>query len=188
MKYLFSKEETHQSSDQLDEKERKDFEKAVRQLNWVSGIIRLDISFHTCDTSTRFKNSTVADAHRMNKIIKYLKNADSFIRILQFDKNFLRLQLSTDASFNNLPNGSSQAGQIIFLSDSRNNCCPFYWNSSKTRRVGTSTVTAETLVLSDGCDVTFYVKQITIRFNPCWQRFTKCDCLNWQQKPPWRCA
>ena len=167
MKYLFSKEETHQSSDQLDEKKRKDFQKAVGQRNWVSGMIRLDTSFHTCDTSTRFKNSTVADARRMNKIIKYLKNADSFIRILQFDKNFLRLQLSTDASFNNLPNGSSQAGQIIFLSDSRNNCCPFYWNSSKTRRVGTSTVTAETLVLSDGCDVTFYVKQITIRFNPC---------------------
>ena len=126
VKYLFSKEETHQSSDQLDEKKRKDFQKAVGQRNWVSGMIRLDTSFHTCDTSTRFKNSTVADARRMNKIIKYLKNADSFIRILQFDKNFLRLQLSTDASFNNLPNGSSQAGQIIFLSDSRNNCCPFY--------------------------------------------------------------
>ena len=32
------KEQTRQSSDQLDEKESKDFRRAVVQLNWVSGI------------------------------------------------------------------------------------------------------------------------------------------------------
>ena len=63
--------------------------------------------FHTCGGSTRFKNSTVADAIRVNKIIQYLKNANSFVRIPQFDKHYLRLQIFTDASFNNLPNGGS---------------------------------------------------------------------------------
>ena len=62
---------------------------------------------------------------------KYLKNADSLIKIPQLDKNSPRLQLFTDASFNNLPNGGSQAGQIIFLSDSRNTCSPVYWKLSK---------------------------------------------------------
>ena len=62
---------------------------------------------------------------------KYLKNADNLIKIPQLDKNSPRLQLFTDASFNNLPNGGSQAGQIIFLSDSWNNCSPVYWNLSK---------------------------------------------------------
>ena len=113
----FSKERTRQSSDQLDEKGKKDFQRAVGQLNWVSGITRPDIPFHTCDASTRFKNLTVADGLRVNKIIKYLKNTNSFIKIPQFDKNCLRLQLFMDASLNNLPNGGSQAGQIIFLSD-----------------------------------------------------------------------
>ena len=144
----------------MNEKERKDFCRAFGQLNWVSGITRHDISFHTCDTSTRFKNSTVADALRVNKIIKYLKNSDNFMKIPQFDKNSLRLQLFTDATFNNLPNGGSQAGQIIFLSDSRNNCCPVYWNSSKIKRVVRSRLAAETLALSDGCDVTFYVNKL----------------------------
>ena len=67
------KEQTRQSSDQLDEKERKDFRRAVGQLNCVSGITRPDILFHSCDASARFKNSTVADALRVNMIIKYLK-------------------------------------------------------------------------------------------------------------------
>ena len=58
----FSKEQICQSSNQLTER-------AVGQLNWVSGITRLDISFLACDASTRFKNSTVADAFRVNEII-----------------------------------------------------------------------------------------------------------------------
>ena len=95
----------------------------------------------------------------MNKIIKYSKNTDSFIKIPQFDKNSLRLQLFTGTSFNNLPNGGSQAGQIIFLSDSRNNCYPLYWNSLKIKRVVRSTLAAETAI-SDGCDVTFYVNKL----------------------------
>ena len=48
-------------------------------------------------------------------------------------------------------------GQILFLSDCKNNCIPLHWNSSKFQRVVRSTLTAETLSLSDGCDVTFYV-------------------------------
>ena len=169
----FSKQQTRQSRNQLDEKEEKYFWRAVVQLNWVSGITKPDIPFHTCDVSTRFKNSTVANALRVNKIIKYLKNNGSFIKIPQFDKNSLRLQLFTDASFNNQSNGGSQAGQIIFLCDSRNNCFPTYWNFSETKRVVRPTLAAET---SDGCDVTFYVNKL-------WSelihedRFIRCDFL-----------
>ena len=92
--------------------------------------------------------------------MKYLKNIDSFIKIPQFDKNSLRLQIFTNASFNNLSNGGSQSGQIVFLSDSRNICCPLYCNSSKIERVVRSTLAAETLASSDGCDVTFYVNKL----------------------------
>ena len=70
----FSKEQTRQSSDKLDEEKRKDFRRAVSQFNWVSGITRSDILFHTCDASTRFKNATVANGLRVNKKIKEYKN------------------------------------------------------------------------------------------------------------------
>ena len=44
----FSKEWACQSNDQLDEKQKKIFWRAVGQLNWVSGITRPNISFHVC--------------------------------------------------------------------------------------------------------------------------------------------
>ena len=56
--------------------------------------------------------------------------------------------------------GGSQAGQILFLSDCKNNCFPLHCNSSKLKRVVWSTLAAETLSLSGGCDVTFYVNII----------------------------
>ena len=72
----------------------------------------------------------------------------------------MKLQLFTGASFNNLPNGGSQAGQIIFLTDDKSNTCPLYWNSSKIKRVVRSTIAAETLSLSEGCDVAMYVNRL----------------------------
>ena len=69
----------------------------------------------------------------------------------------MNLRLFIDASFNNLPNDGSQAGQIIFLTDSKNRTCPLYWNSSKVKRVVRLTIAAETLSFSDGCDVAIYI-------------------------------
>ena len=72
----------------------------------------------------------------------------------------MKLQLFTDASFNNLFNGGSQSGQIIFLTDSKNRTCPLYWNSSKVKRVVRSTIAVENLSLSDGCDVAVYINRL----------------------------
>ena len=70
------------------------------------------------------------------------------------------MQLFTDASFNNLPNGESQPGQIFFLTDDKGNTCPLYWNSSKIKRVVRSTIAAETLPISEGCDVAMYINNL----------------------------
>ena len=50
--------------------------------------------------------------------------------------------------------------KYYFLSDSKNNCFPLHWNSSKLKRVVRSTLAAETLSLSEGCDVAFYVNNL----------------------------
>ena len=105
--------------------------------------------------STKFQNATTTDAVKVNKIIKHLKSTKSFIKVPKFDKESLNLQLFTYTSFNNLPNGGSQAGQILFLIDCKNNHFPLHWHSSKLKRVVRFTLAAETLSLSDGCDVTF---------------------------------
>ena len=51
---ILDKERIKQVKDQLKEIERKGYRRTVGQLNWVSGISRLDISFYVCDASTKF--------------------------------------------------------------------------------------------------------------------------------------
>ena len=86
----------------------------VGQLNWVAGISRPDISFAVCEPSTKFTDATVADIIYVNKIIRKVKSSYCFIQFPKLDLNSVKLQLFTDVSFNNLPNGGSQAEQIIF--------------------------------------------------------------------------
>ena len=144
----------------LSNEEKTSYRSAVGHLNWVAEISRPDISFSVCEASTKFKQATVADVLYVNKIIKNLKNSKNAINFPQLNLNNIKLQLFTDAIFNNLPNGGSQAGQIIFLTDDKSNTCPLYWNSSKIKRVVRSTIAAETLSLLEGCDVAMYVNRL----------------------------
>ena len=123
----------------------------------VAGILRPDISFTVCESSTKFTNGTVADIINVNKIIRKVKSSRRFIQFPKVALSTVKLQLFIDASFKNLPNGRSQAWQIFFLTDSKNLTCPLYCNSSKLKRVARSTIAVETLSLSDGCDVTIYI-------------------------------
>ena len=59
-----------------------------------------------------------------------MKSNKNCIKFPHLDLKTLQIKLFTDASFNNLPNGGSQGGQIIFVTDG-NSLCPLHWNSSK---------------------------------------------------------
>ena len=59
-----------------------------------------------------------------------MKSNKNCIKFPHLDLKTLQIKLFTDAGFNNLPNGGSQGGQIIFVTDG-NSLCPLHWNSSK---------------------------------------------------------
>ena len=66
-----------------------------------------------------------------------------------------------DASFQNLADGGSQGGYIVFLTDPETNMChPLSWSSKRIRRVVKSTLAAETLALQDGLDDAFYSMEL----------------------------
>ena len=67
----------------------------------------------------------------------------------------LKIVVYSDASYANLPNGGSQGGHIVFLTDDSNNCCPLAWNSTKIKRVVRSTLAAETLAFVDGLETAY---------------------------------
>ena len=147
------------------------------------------ISFSVCEASTKFKQATVAHALYVNKVIKNAKNSKNAINFRQLNLSNIKLQLFTYASFNNLRNGGSQAGQITFLTDDKSSTCPLYWNSFKIRRVVKLTITVETVSLSEGCDVTMYIsKLVSELFHDGKQLNIITYCIHWQPKPIWCCT
>ena len=67
-----------------------------------------------CKASTKFKNATIKDVPYINTIINNAESTNYGIKFPYLSIDNLQLQLFTDASFNNLPNGGSQAGKIFF--------------------------------------------------------------------------
>ena len=113
----------------ITEQERTLYRTAIGQLNWVTGISRPEISFDVCLASTKVKSATESDMIAINKTIQ-VKNKPSFISYPMLDRGSLYLLTYTDASFNNLQNGGSQAGHLTLLCDQDGNCVPLSWNSS----------------------------------------------------------
>ena len=122
---------------------------AVGQLNWLSCVTRPDISFDVSVLSSSIKDAKVSDLIQANKAIKKVKNEESYMRFSELDIDSLHLVSYADASYNNLRNGGSQGGYIIFLSDKYNNCCPIEWKSNRLKRVVRSALAAETLACAD---------------------------------------
>lgn len=121
---------------------------------------RPEISYYVCEISTHVKNATTADIHTINKVIKLIKTSPSFITIPILDLSSAEIQLFSDASFNNLPDGGSQGGHILFLCDKYRNSLPIAWSSTRTKRVTRSTLAAETLALTDGCDTAYFIANL----------------------------
>jgi len=92
-------------------------------------------------------------------VIKRAKNECVRIRFPVLNLSQLRIVAFADASFNNLPNGGSQGGNIIFLADDQSSS-PLQWESCRIKRTVRSTLAAETLALSDVCDNSVYMAEL----------------------------
>ena len=158
---LLDKDRAKNTAAPITDQERSQFRQLIGQLNWVTNMTRPEFCFEVCYASTIVNSATISDIIKLNKVLKKMKSEVSHIKFPSLNTQSLNIKTYTDASFNNLPKGGSQGGQIVFIEDNKNNICPVAWNSSKIKRVVRSTLAAETLALTDGCDLSFYVSQIT---------------------------
>ena len=110
------------------------------------------MSFDVSVLSSNLRNATVADIMSVNKIIRKVKNSRCCILFGKLDLSSVVVRCYSDASFNNLPNGGSQGGYIIFLEDNKGRCCPVEWRSNKIKRVVRSALAAESLACDDVTD------------------------------------
>ena len=136
------------------------FRGLVGKLNWACGMTCPEISFEVCWASTVVKSPTVRDAHRLNKVVNYLKGANNVLHFPCLDRNTVQITTYSDASFNNLPNGGSQGGHLVFIVDANGNSCPISWSSTRIKRVVRSSLAAETLSLADSISTGTFVNDL----------------------------
>ena len=136
----------------LNEQQRSYLRGSIGQLNWIAGMSRPEINFSVSEISSRINIATISDIKKVNKIVKFVKNNPTHILFPNLNQDKLHLKAFSDASYNNLHDGGSQGGHIVFLCDDKGNSAPIIWNSSRIKRVVRSTLAAETLECSDACD------------------------------------
>ena len=150
------KERSNQKEETVTDSEKQQLRMIIGQLNWLSGISRPDISFRVSELSSSIKDAKVIDLLKANKALRHVKNTQSYIQFPKLHSfEDLRIVVYSDASYANLPNGGSQGGHLVFLSDTKGFCCPLAWHSTKIKRVVRSTLAAETLALVEGLETAF---------------------------------
>ena len=136
----------------------------VGQLSWACGTTRPDISFDCCVLSTQQTKPSFKNVSDANKSIRDAKSNKYPLKFQKLDIPSIRIAVYSDASFANLPDGSSQGGHIIFLCDNLMNCVPISWASKKVKRVVRSTLAAETLAATDALDSAYLVSKLLAEF------------------------
>ena len=148
----------------LTDEEKTPLRSAIGQLCWLANQTRPDIAYDVCQLSVRYNNAQVLDIMNANKTIKKVKYNKLILKYpkLMFNNGKVILKVFSDASHNNLPNGGSQGGYVIFLCDYLDNASLIQWQSKRIRRVAKITLAAECLALEDAVDAAFYLKCVTM--------------------------
>jgi hypothetical protein len=157
---LLPKETTKDTLRFVSDDEKKIFKQGIGQLGWLAGVSKPEAAFTFCMLSTVQSKPQVADFIKYKKIVRDLKNYDSWLTISKLNLDEAQIAVFSDASFANLSGGASQLGYIVFLHDNAGNCVPLTWASKKAKRVARSTLTAETLAAVEAVDVAFVSQRV----------------------------
>ena len=143
----------------LSKEEISKFRGIVGKLNWIAQSARADKAFDVVELSTKLRSPMLSDLKQAVKVFHRVKEHKSNVLFPPLGKN-IALEVFTDASHANLPDGiSSTMGLVIFLSGD-NHVAPISWRANKIRRVVTSTLAAEAMALQEGIDEAIYLQRM----------------------------
>ena len=157
---LISRERLSDKNSPLNTEEIKTLRSVCGKLNWIASKSRPDLSFDVCDLSCSIKNAKISDLQKAAKVVRKAKSSRVSIKFPSLDLSTIKVIIYSDASYGNLPDGSSQGGHIIFLSDSSGKCVPITWSSVKIKRIARSTLAAECMALQDSTDAAILISSL----------------------------
>ena len=108
-----------------------------------------EISFEICNVASKVKEATTRDAIQIKKVITMVQSEETHVTFPPLDLNSIQVKAYNDGSFNSLPDGGSQGGQIVFICKRWNNSSPIFWSSIMLQRVVRSALAAGDLTLID---------------------------------------
>ena len=133
----------------------------IGQLLWLAHQSRPDLLFDICSLATNINHSTIKDLITANKIIAKAKASKLSLKYQHLGSHDqLQLMIFSDAALGNLPDGGSQGGYIIFLTGASGKVSPIWWNSKKIRRIVHSTLSAETISMSEAIDTAVFISTL----------------------------
>ena len=97
-------------------KELKKLRMFACQINWVATQARPDLLLDSCELASSFKNATVADIIKANKLLKKMKEA-VLVKLQKLNEHQTVIAYH-DASYTNLKDGS-QGGYVVLVTDRR---------------------------------------------------------------------
>ena len=131
------------------------------KLQWVASQTRPDLSFLSTSLAIDLANCQQDRINDINKTIRKARYRSDFCMKYPCMTGLDRLILFADSSFQNLPDGGSQGGYIIFATNQ--NLSPIHalsWSSKRIQRVVISTLGAETLALLEALDDALFLKEL----------------------------
>ena len=151
-----------QKEELCNEKEKEEMRSVIGQLGWLSSNSRPDLSYDVLELSCKIKNLRVSDLLMTNKCVRKAQMYENSLKYPNMgDLTKCEIVVFSDASYANLPNGSSSAGGFLaFLVGENGRSAPIYWESKTMRRVVQSTLAAETLSATKAVDMAYYLGSI----------------------------
>ena len=130
-------------------------------LLWLANQTRPDLSFGVSSLAVKLKDATVGDVLYLNKLIRRAKSTCVNLKFCNIG-NVQKIVSYTDAAFGNLHDGGSQGSYLVFLVGDGQKCNLLSWQSKRLKRVVRSTLSAESLAMSECIDGTVFIASLFI--------------------------
>ena len=149
-----------QTNQPVTDAERKMLRSYAGKLGWLARTTRPDLYFAQIEASCAVTKATVGDLKDLAKAVARVGQQDSITSVPRMgDIKDWRLELYTDASWQNLRQTGSTAGKVLMLVSGEQRF-PILWTSNRLQRVCHSSQAAEVMAINLGMKDTIYLQSL----------------------------